>query len=294
MLWASMDLSELSIRQLRRGELDLVVDWAAGEGWNPGLSDAEIFWQTDPDGYCGVEYQGDLVASGSIVSYDGRYGFMGFFIVRPDLRGQGIGTHLWFHRRDLLKSRLDEGASIGMDGVFEMQDWYRRGGFQFTHRNLRMQGHGEALSASKRQPEVIPLSDLPFAAVADYDALCFGCDRSRFLRPWLEIPDALALGFVRAGTLAGYAVIRPCREGYKIGPLFADDAEIAAALFAALRHKAVDEPIWMDVPEVNRAAMALASQHGMTEVFGCARMYHGPIPDLPWQRIFGITTFELG
>jgi hypothetical protein len=32
----------------------------------------------------------------------------------------------------------------------------------------------------------------------------------------------------------------------------------------------------------------------MTEVFGCARMYNGPAPQLPWDRIYGITTFELG
>jgi hypothetical protein len=32
----------------------------------------------------------------------------------------------------------------------------------------------------------------------------------------------------------------------------------------------------------------------MADIFGCARMYYGPAPKLPWQNIYGVTTFELG
>jgi hypothetical protein len=40
--------------------------------------------------------------------------------------------------------------------------------------------------------------------------------------------------------------------------------------------------------------LALARRHEMREVFRCARMYLGEPPELPWERIFGITTLELG
>jgi hypothetical protein len=40
--------------------------------------------------------------------------------------------------------------------------------------------------------------------------------------------------------------------------------------------------------------MALARRHGLREVFGCARMYHGPQPVTPHDEIYGVTTFELG
>ena len=42
------------------------------------------------------------------------------------------------------------------------------------------------------------------------------------------------------------------------------------------------------------AAMALVQRHGMVEVFGCARMYLGKLPAVANERIFGVTTFELG
>ena len=36
-----MDLSQLKIRPLTREEFDVAVEWAAAEGWNPGLHDTE-------------------------------------------------------------------------------------------------------------------------------------------------------------------------------------------------------------------------------------------------------------
>lgn len=112
-----MNQPDLLIRGLRREELDTLVDWAANEGWNPGLSDSDIFWATDPEGFIAAELDGELVGGGSTVSYDGIYGFMGFFIVHPDHRGRGLGDALWHARRQLLIDRLKKPATIGMDGV---------------------------------------------------------------------------------------------------------------------------------------------------------------------------------
>ena len=99
------------IRPMSRPELDVLVDWAAAEGWNPGLADAEVFWETDPDGFVAVEEDGALVAGGSIVSYGGRFGFMGFFIVAPGHRGRGLGRRLWAHRRDALTAPRQTASS---------------------------------------------------------------------------------------------------------------------------------------------------------------------------------------
>ena len=96
------------------------------------------------------------------------------------------------------------------------------------------------------------------------------------------------------GVLTGYGLIRSCRQGFKIGPLFAADGATADALFRGLGDFATGEPIFLDVPENNPQALALAERHGLREVFGCARMYYGPRPDQPDDEIYGVTTFELG
>jgi len=288
-----IDPKELTIRPLRREELDLAMRWAADEGWNPGPHDAEVFWRADPEGFLGsFAPDGRLMASGSIVSYEGHYGFMGLFIVRPGHRGRGIGTPLWLHRRDALRARLRPGAAIGMDGVFAMQSWYARGGFRLTHRNLRFEG--TAPVGSFRDDTLVPLGELPLDEVLAHDSRHFGCERRAFLTRWLELPGSLALASRVDGRIVGSGCIRPTQDGWKIGPLFADTPDLGETLFRALCDRTAGEPIQLDVPECHPAALALVRRHGWREVFGCARMYHGPPPAIPWERVYGITTFELG
>jgi GNAT superfamily N-acetyltransferase len=288
----------LLIREMTRAEVDRLVDWAAAEGWNPGLHDGGLFWATDPDAFIAAELDDELIGGGAITSYGGEFGFMGFFIVRPEFRGRGLGDTLWHARRERLLARLEPGAAIGLDGVFEMQDYYARGGFVFSHRDVRLRADIPARPGQPRAADVdrdiVPLAAIPLREVAAYDRACFPAPRDGFLKPWISQPDALALGCRRDAALAGYGVIRRCREGCKIGPLFADDGRAAEALFTDLAAFGAGGPIFLDAPENNPAALELAHRHGMQAVFGCARMYLGPPPQLAHQRIFGVTTFELG
>lgn len=296
--------SSMSIRAMPRHELDVLVDWAAGEGWNPGQDDAEVFWATDPDGFVAADIGGELVGGGSIVTYGSAYGFMGLFIVRPDLRHEGLGRSLWHARKALLEVRLDPGAAIEMDGVFEMQPFYAKGGFTFQHRDLRFAGRAETITASSAPdagPGAVPsriglvdVADIPFAPVAAYDRAHFPAERAGFLQRWISLPGGHAVAATDDAGLRGLAVARPCRTGHKIGPLFAEDPAVAAALFHEVCDRVGGGEVFIDAPECNRAAVDLAQRHGMVEVFGCARMTLGPPPALPWDEIFGVTTFELG
>ncbi len=286
-----MPESHPDLHPLSRAQVDELVDWAAAEGWNPGLGDAEAFARADPDGFAGVSRDGELIGGGSIVSYGGRFGFLGLYIVRPDMRGRGIGRQLWADLCDALAARLDPGAAIGIDGVFAMQDAYASTGFRFSHRDLRMQGVGRP---SDPDPGLVPLSSLPLEEIAAFDAPRFGADRTAFLRGWVEPAGGLGVGLREDGELRAIGVVRPCREGFKIGPLFAGDDEAAERVFAALSAHAAGEALFLDVPEPNPGAVALAARHEMAEVFGCARMYRGEAPATRWQEVYGVTTFELG
>ena len=145
------------------------------------------------------------------------------------------------------------------------------------------------------QPKhVIEASVLPFERIDAYDRRHFPAPRSRFLQDWIQLPGGHALAVVDGGEIRGYAVMRPCRTGYKIGPLFAANAGLAESLLVAIASRVPGEPIFLDVPEINGDALALVARYRMSEVFGCARMVLGPIPELPVAEIFGVTTFELG
>jgi GNAT superfamily N-acetyltransferase len=288
--------NELVIRNMTRPEVDELVSWAAREGWNPGLHDAELFWTTDPEAFIAADLDGELIGGGAITSYNGEFGFMGFFIVRPEFRGRGFGNALWHARRKRLLARLRPGASVGLDGVFAMQDYYAEGGFVFSHRNMRFRTEisGHPATSLVDAKDIVPLTTVPFDQVLEYDRVCFPALRPTFLRVWISQPDALALGCQRDGKLSGYGLVRRCGEGCKIGPLFANDALAAEALYTHLAGFAAGGPLFLDAPENNPAAIELVHEHRMTEVFGCARMYLGPSPVLAHERVFGVTTFELG
>ncbi|SER74019.1 Acetyltransferase (GNAT) domain-containing protein [Nitrosomonas sp. Nm51] len=287
---------KLTIRNMTRPEVDVLIEWAAQEGWNPGFHDADAFWAADSEAFIAAERGGMLVGGGTITAYQNEFGFMGFFIIRPEYRGRGLGNTLWHARRDRLLARLRPGACIGLDGVFAMQDYYARGGFVFSHRNMRFRAeipehYGAPLID---EAEIVPLTSVPFAWIQAYDRICFPALRTAFLKAWTNLPDALALGCRREGKLAGYGVVRRCREGCKIGPLFANDNRTAGMLYKHLAVFAAGGPLYLDAPENNPAAIEFAQRHEMSEVFGCARMYLGQPPALAHARIFGVTTFELG
>jgi hypothetical protein len=216
---------------------------------------------------------------------------MGLFLIHPDYREHGLGDRLWHERKRRLLARLDGYASVGMDGVFNMQDYYARNGFRFICRDLRFEGRGMDLPQPKG---VIEASSLPFERIDAYDRRHFPASRSRFLRGWIQRPGGHSLAAVEGEDIRGYAVMRPCRIGCKIGPLFAANVSVAESLLVALASRVPGEPIFLDVPEINRDALALVARHGMKQGFGCARMVLGPTPELPDAEIFGITTFELG
>jgi hypothetical protein len=271
---------------MRPDEIALAADWAAAEGWNPGLADAACFATVDPAGFLIGELDGAPAATISCVNYDARFAFLGFYIVRPDLRGRGYGLRMWAAAIAHAGTRV-----VGLDGVVAQQQNYRKSGFALAYANIR---YGGTVAAPSTPPDAIALAEVPFAAVEADDATVFPAPRAAFLRAWIDTPGHVGRALVRDGKLAAWGVIRPCRTGCKIGPLVADDRAAAERVFAALVAAAGGGDVFLDVPEVNRNAVALAQGQGLAPVFETARMYTGAIRPLRLERVFGVTTFELG
>ncbi|QGJ69281.1 Acyl-CoA N-acyltransferase [Planctomycetales bacterium 10988] len=283
-----MQASDLVIRTMSREEVQIALDWAAAEGWNPGLHDAASFYEADPEGFFIGLLKDEPVATISAVKYGNEFGFLGLYIVKPEYRGQGFGKQVWKAGLEYL-----EGCNIGLDGVVEQQENYKKQGFAMAYKNLRYQGIGGG-----ERPEVsglTSLSAIPFEEIEAYDREMFPAPRPNFLQSWIKQPESIGFAIKKDGQLAGYSLARRCHEGYKVGPLFAGDSEIAEQLFVAIKSELDQEtPVILDIPIVNPAAVDLVQRHKMVLVFETARMYTRSAPDISLGKVFGITTFELG
>jgi GNAT superfamily N-acetyltransferase len=289
------------IDQMTRPEAEQLFGWAAAEGWNPGLGDLDVAWDFDPQGFIALRKTGptnsELVGGGAILSYGGRCGFMGLFIMRADHRRMGLGKLLWHERLRRLKARLHPHAWIAMDGVFDMAPFYSAGGFTYLHRDLRFQGVADATRlASNGAHKIISVAEVPQAQLLAYDESVFSQPRGKFLQRWLEVPGGhgVAIPGQTAGELRGYAFMRPCVSGHKLGPVFAEDPVVARSLIRELLTRVPGQTVAMDIPEPNSAALEIVQELHWSQSFGCARMIHGPLLPDNTSRTFGVTSFEFG
>src|SRR6188768_2852113 len=104
-------MAELEIAVASADDVRRMAGWAADEGWNPGNSDAQAFFATDPGGFLIGRLDGEPVTCISVVKYGQGFGFLGFYIARPGVGGKGSGIRDWDAGMAWLVGR-----SVGLDG----------------------------------------------------------------------------------------------------------------------------------------------------------------------------------
>lgn len=275
-----------AIRKATHSDIQLMLSWAKEEGWNPGLSDDFSFQSADPSGFFISLLDHEPIASISAVNYSPNFGFIGLYIVKPEFRKQGHGIKIWKHGLNY----LHDVATLGLDGVIEQQENYKKSGFILAHRNRRYTGRAPAQSPAA---QLIDLKGVSPVQISKLDRQCFPARRTHFLQHWIKYATS-ALAYVKDGHVLGFGVLRKCHEGYKIGPLFADDLRIAEQLFLGLCSKVPKAFVSLDVPEPNQHAIYLAEHYRLEPVFETARMYTNTSLELNLKKMFGITSFELG
>ncbi len=281
-------MDNFSIRKLTRQEMKTAISWADREGWNPGIHDEECFYNADPNGFFAALYGDKIVSIISAVKYDNNYGFVGFYIVDPDYRGKGYGIAVWEKAMEYL-----DGYIIGLDGVPEQVENYKKSGFLYAHRNITFKGNSKKIKAGDNK--VCELNKKDLHMLRSYDLRFMPDSRDAFFRCWMLQDDSWVIGIIEDEHMKAYGKIRKCNEGYKIGPLFADDGNKALSIFLELQNKIPEgSSFTIDIPETNKASLQMAKDFEMEYFFETVRMYKGKIPELPLDNIFGITTYELG
>ncbi|MBN8569864.1 MAG: GNAT family N-acetyltransferase [Ignavibacteria bacterium] len=274
------------IRNASEKDLDFMIDLTAKEGWNPGLYDKKPFFAADPNGFFVGELGGEIISCVSGVKYENKFAFGGFYIVKEEYRGMDYGIQMYNHVIDYVN-----GLCFGIDGVVAQQENYKKSGFVFAHNQMRYEGIG---MKGKLQTECMEIKNISMYDLVHFDKSIFKADRSSFLKEWIDMPESYGLAITDNSLVTGYGVIRKCFKGYKIGPIFAENKSIAEKLFLSLVEFAEGKEVYLDIPEINKDGMAIQEKYNMKYVFETARMYKNGNPGIPVEKVFGVTSFELG
>ncbi len=120
---------------------ELFHGWAAREGWCPGATDLELYYQIDPNGFFvgKIGSTEKIVSIVSAVAYGDEYGFMGFYVVDPNFRGKNYGRPLFCAALDYLKSSSSDKKQrlIALEAVEAQAHNYVKCGFQTAHYTRR-------------------------------------------------------------------------------------------------------------------------------------------------------------
>ena len=272
-------------RTMKTSDLDWALDLAAQEGWNPGQDDAPAFLATDPGGFFVAEIDGAPAAAISVVNHDPVTAFLGLYLCHPELRGQGVGFALWQHALTHAGSR-----TIGLDGVPDQEANYAKSGFVLTGRTQRYEGRIEGAPS----PHLRSITPEDVHWLTAIEARANGFTKLAFLSHWLEDTKTRhTLVVDRGDGPEGFATIRACQTGYKIGPMVARSAEAAVTLLHGSAEQAEGDPVIIDIPDDNTDLARHCDGLGMTVGFSTARMYRGRAPQ-PGTSHRAVATLELG
>ncbi|MCU0802179.1 MAG: GNAT family N-acetyltransferase [Rhodobacteraceae bacterium] len=270
------------LRQARREELDKALEWAAAEGWNPGLDDAAAFWAADPLGFFLAEVEHQPVAFISVVNHCADHAFLGLYLCHSAWRGKGIGLALWRH------AILHAGTrSIALDGVDAQQANYAKSGFVRVGATQRWEG--QLLAVQGNAIRLAEPQDL--ALIQVLDTVGNGYCRAGFCKKWIEAtPTRQTVIFVDG---SGFATVRRCVAGIKIGPVLAPTADMALQIVQFAANCLASDKVVLDLPEENTALASFLADAGFCKGFKTARMVKG-VPPNPTNLLQVIATMELG
>ena len=274
---------DIQVRRMKVAEVDMVLEWVAEMGVGR-CSNVGGFWRTvDASGLLLGLVDGEPAGAVAALRYSKAFGFIGLHLVQRTYRGSGVGQALW---RSAMKHL--SGCCVGVDAAPGQRSECAQNGFSLAHRNIRYQG--VVKEAKSQTQSVTDLKRLGLGRAQEYDTAVFPSSRAKLLRRWTGWRRGTALGIELDGHCLGYGVVGECGPGYHIGPLYAASPELAEVLLSALkRWPPKGKKVFLDVPETNPPAVAIARRLGMKKVGETCRMYASGQPRVPMEEWFGVS-----
>lgn len=304
--------SKFTVRRVRCADelREHFIPRLAHEGWKPGALDYISYFRADNTGFFVGELDGKVISCISAVKYCPEYAFFGNYIVDEEYRNMGYGSILF---KSVVASLSTDCNFAGE--VYENQvERYEKLGYKRAWKVPQFSFDIAKASAVLQQCElrhpssinIETASDVPFAKLFEYDTSVHVYPRSSFLASWISASNSFSyVASTSAQSIVGYAVVRLAfrpKDGWRLGPLYADNEDIALYLYRAIVDKLAHEDklnrIVVDVPcsdQSNPRALAIVDELRSKKSEESIRLFSKYVPtNWPLQKVYGISSQQMG
>lgn len=226
-------------------------------GWNQVEADWRRLLELEPAGCFGIEADGRVAASATVVTYGRELAWIGMVLTLPEYRGRGFATQLM--QRCLDYCDAGRVRTVKLDATDLGRPVYEKLGFVEEYVVERWKG---TLEGGQRRA---------FEHDYELDHLAFGADRRALLE---------RVGFSRPGRVAAFA-----------GPVVCRTAEQARE---RIEHGGAAGLTFWDLPLINPEAVRLAGEMGFAPARRLWRMRRGPAIEERPEFAYAMAGFEYG
>ena len=268
------------MRKLKPSDIPAAFELSAEAGWNQTAEDWCTLIDLSVDGCLGIEVDGELVSTTTLLCYGQRLAWIGMVLTRIGYRGRGFARRLLMQALKLADERHIE--SVKLDATDQGQPLYEKFGFRREQSVERWWWSGAGVVV--REGVVNQTFKDDWRAV---DLRAFGADRS-------ELLAHLARKNLPLTLRSSYLFSRPGRMSSYLGPCVSGAPETARALMERALETHVEGGWSMDLLCENAQAVALARTLGFTPKRHLTRMVRGKTHRGHEESIYAIAGFELG
>ncbi|XP_054706276.1 uncharacterized protein LOC129216144 [Uloborus diversus] len=292
------DVPDYVIRPMKREEIPAVLDLWRETCLSEGTYSLDTWFEYDPEGfYVAATEDGVVLGSCAGILQNDKLAFVGLYAVRSTYQRRGIGMKIW----NAVMERIGD-RNVGVNPVPDQLSNYRdKAGFpvqtswcSVVCKIPEIQPENLLFEISGVEVQILHSNDQQtIDLVTDYEADIFGFSRGRLTQLLSAQKESLTMVALKdSGTeVCGFGNVKKNIKGNAlVGPLYADDAEVAELILHHLIKEfptAKDKGVTLMTVDSNQSALELVDSLGFEKEHGIARLYRKDEVEVKFEKIFG-------